>query len=120
MLVYILLIMLRCLIETLIVEIGIGYLLGYRKKDILFITLVNILTNPLVVATAIFIQMQYGIEGYEISIIFLEIFAFIVEAAIYKYALTDKKINYFTLSLILNASSYGIGEIINIIIRLLF
>ena len=117
MLIDMFLVMLRCLIETLIVEIGIGYLLGYRKKDLLFITLVNILTNPLVVSTAMIANIYYGIDGYRIAVIFLELFAFITEAAIYKFALTDKKINYFTLSLILNASSYGIGEIINLIIH---
>ena len=119
MLTEILITMIRCLLETIILECGIAYLLGYRKKDMLFILLVNVLTNPIVVSVNIYFQMHYGINGHEISLLLLELFAFLSEAIIYKFALENKKINVFTLSLILNASSFGIGELINMILRLL-
>ena len=114
-----LLLMLRCLIETLVIEVGIAVLLGYRKKDLVFITLVNILTNPIVVVTSNIFYLKYDMNAYETSLIFLELFALFTEAIIYKFALSDKKINPFTLSLILNASSFGIGEIINMILRVI-
>jgi hypothetical protein len=63
-------------------------------------------------------QLTHGMTGYETSLIFLELFAFLSEAIIYKFALSDKKINPFTLSLLLNAASFGLGEIINIILRI--
>lgn len=106
--------LLIALVCTLIIEISIGVLIGIKdKKDIINITLVNILTNPILNSLCYMVYFYKGIYYYKISIIFLEIIVFIVEGLIYKKYLNYKKLNPFILSLILNVSSYGIGLIIN-------
>lgn len=109
--------MFRCLLVTLIIEIIVAFILGVRnKKDFINIVLGNILTNPLVVSISIYINIRYGLSIRDMWIIFLELMAFIVEGSIYYKVLNYKKINVFLLSLLLNLSSYFIGEVINYII----
>ena len=107
-------IMIRCLVLTIIIELIIAIILKIReKKDIINIILVNIVTNPLVVSIPAYILMRYGKKNYYISLYSLEIITVIVEGLIYKKVLKYKKINPYLISLILNLSSYLIGEIIN-------
>lgn len=108
--------MIICLVCTVIIEISFAFILKIRKKDLLTVLLVNVLTNPLVVSISTGINLFHGAEQKRISMIFLEITAFLTEALIYKYSLDNKKINPFLLSLLLNLSSYGLGFLINIII----
>ena len=106
--------MIKCLLLTIIIEIIIGIIIGIRdKKDLLNILLVNILTNPLVVSIPIYVLVKYGYNYQIISLIILEILTVIVEGLIYLKTLKYKKINPFIVSVILNLSSYLIGEIIN-------
>ena len=54
-------IMIRCLLLTIIIEIIVGLILGIRnKKDIINIILVNIVTNPIVVSIPILVLVKYG------------------------------------------------------------
>ena len=109
-------IMLRCLILTIIIELIIGIILGVRdKKDLLNILLVNVITNPIVVSIPILIYLYYGYKYEIISLYVLEILTVIVEGFIYSKTLKYKKINPFLLSLLLNLSSYLIGELINML-----
>lgn len=108
--------MITCLLITIVVEISIVVLLKYRKKDLLLVFLVNTFTNPLVVSINYLCGILYHIKGYYISLIILEIFAFISEGFIYKRTLNRKKINPYLLSLILNISSYVVGYIFNSLI----
>ena len=106
-------IMVRCLLVTIVVEIVVGIICGIRdKKDILNVLLVNVLTNPLVVSLPIFIMIRYGIRARYISLIVLEVLTVIIEGFIYKKVLKYMKINPYILSLILNLGSYFIGELI--------
>ncbi len=106
--------MIRCLIYTIIIELGIALILRVRnKKDLLNIVLVNIVTNPLVVSIPVFVLVKYEYKSSVISLIILEILTVLCEGLIYLKTLAYKKINPFMLSLILNASSYFIGEVIN-------
>lgn len=101
------------LICTIIIELLVSLLLKIRdKKDLLNILLVNILTNPLVTSISLTINFFYGTKARLMSIVLLELFAFLTEALIYKKVLNYKKINPFFLSLILNISSYGSGLLI--------
>ena len=84
-----------------------------NKKDLLNIVLVNIVTNPLVVSVPVFILVKYSYSFSMISLILLEVLTVIIERLIYFNVLNYRKINPFLLSLILNFSSYFIGEIIN-------
>lgn len=110
------LIMLICLISTIVIEHIMSLLLGIRnKKDILNVILVNIMTNPLVVSILMYITYN-RLFNTTISIIILEILVILTEGFTYKKVLTFDKINPYVLSLILNISSYFIGELLNNII----
>lgn len=110
------LIMLICLSSTIVIELIMSLLLGIRsKKDILNVILVNIMTNPLVVSILMYITYN-RLFNTTISIIILEILVILTEGFTYKKVLTFDKINPYVLSLILNISSYFIGELLNNII----
>ncbi len=108
-------IMIRCLLLTIVIECIIGYIIGVRdKKDILNITLVNIITNPIVVSIPIYVMVKcQSIDARYKTLLVLEILAFLTEGFIYSKVLKYKKINPFLVSLILNLGSYFIGEVIN-------
>ena len=107
-------IMLKCLFFTILIEIVVGLIIGIRnKRDLLIILLVNVFTNPLVTSIPTLIYISWGSTPYIISLILLELFAFVSEGFIYKKVLNYKKINPFIISLILNLSSYLIGLLIN-------
>jgi len=106
--------MIKCLLCTIIIEVTIAIMLKVKeKKDILNIVLVNCITNPLVVTIPILIYIKYSYKIKCITLIVLEILTVITEGLIYYKALKYKKINPLILSLILNLSSYIIGELIN-------
>ena len=110
-------IMIFCLANTIIIELIIAYILKIRnKKDFINIVLVNIVTNPIVSSIPYIIYLFFGIMYRIISLIILEIWAFVTEGLIYKKYLNYKKINHFILSLILNLSSYTFGVIIDLVI----
>ena len=99
---------------TILIECIIALILKVRnKKDLLNITLVNVLTNPILVSTTLTIRYLISPRAEKITTIVLEIIAFVVEGLIYKKVLEYKKINGLILSLILNISSYTLGILIN-------
>lgn len=106
-------VMLRSLLITIFVEIIVAIILRYRKKDLLNVLLVNILTNPLLNSLVVYINVYYGLMARNISLLILEILVVIIEGMIYQKYLDSRKINGYVLSLILNASSYIVGMIIN-------
>lgn len=106
-------VMARCLFFTILIELIVALILKVRdKKDILNIILVNTMTNPLLVSLTVYITYN-RIFNRILSVIILELLVVLIEGFTYKKVLKYKKINPFILSLILNASSYFIGEIIN-------
>jgi hypothetical protein len=107
---------LRCLILTIIVECLIAFILGYRKKDLLNILLANAITNPIVSTIPVYVNVKYGLLYRNICLLVLELLVLIVEGLIYNKYITRRKINPFVLSLILNMSSYLIGEVINYLV----
>ena len=109
-------VMLISLVCTIIIECFIALIMGYRKKDLLNVLLVNILTNPLVSSITIYFNYYYGLKGRIVSLIILELLTLFVEGFIYYKYLKKRKINGYLLSLILNVSSYLLGLLINEII----
>lgn len=102
---------------TILIELSVSIILKVKdKKDLLNIVLVNIVTNPIVVLFPYIIGLFYGLKYRLIMLLLLEIFAFVFEGYIYKKYLKYNKINPFILSLLLNISSYLLGDIINLII----
>ncbi len=101
---------------TVVIEVGLAFILRYRGKDLLNVLLVNILTNPLLNSLVVAINYYYGLKARNISLYILEVLVVLVEGFIYWKYLDRKKINGFLLSLILNIASYGLGLLINKII----
>lgn len=107
---------LRSLVLTIIIELILGLILGIRdKKDIINLILVNVITNPMVVMIQTLLLKYFGHNVEIIGIIILEVLAVLVEGLIYKKVLKYKKINPILLSLILNVTSFFIGELINML-----
>lgn len=110
------LLLIRCLLLTVIIELIIALILGVRnKKDIINIILVNVITNPIVVMSQTLLYIKFGYNIEMIGIAILEVLVVLVEGLIYKKVLNYKKINPILLSLILNALSFLIGELINLL-----
>lgn len=111
-------IMVKCLIDTILIELIVATIIGIRnKKDILNIILVNIVTNPLVASISVYFYYKYNLIYRNISLLILEIFAVLFEGIIYFKYFNYKKTNGFLVSIILNISSYYIGELINNILK---
>ena len=103
------------LVLTLVIEITVALFWGIRdRKDILLVILVNILTNPVVVLC------YWMAAGYtELPLVLvkavLEVGAFLIEFLCYNQL--GKNISRpLLLSLVANAVSFGIGELINFIL----
>ena len=107
-------IMIFCLLATIIIEVTISFILKVRdKKDYINIVLVNIITNPLLVSITTLILYRFGLNWRKVSVIIFEIIVVFVEGYIYKKYINYNKIRPCMLSLILNASSYLIGNVIS-------
>ncbi|MDO4543043.1 MAG: hypothetical protein Q4C01_00705 [Clostridia bacterium] len=95
---------------TLVLELAYAWFCKVRGKDLLLITLVNLITNPVaVLITLLFRNKVAWIElPIEVGVVFLE-FALLKGFA--------KKVERpFWLSLGMNCFSYGAGLIVSIII----
>ncbi|MBR1414171.1 MAG: hypothetical protein IJ574_05855 [Bacilli bacterium] len=103
--------MLKFLIITIIIEIIFAFILGLRKKELLNVVLVNILTNPLVVSITVYVNITYGLYYRKITLIILEVLTIIIEAFIYKKYIKNK--NSIRLAILLNLASFFVGELIN-------
>ena len=109
-----LLTMARCLVLTIIIEVIVGLVLGIKNKnDIIKIVIVNVITNPIVVFVPIVIYYYLGHNFYVISLLTLEVITVLFEGYIYKVKFDYKRLNPFYISLLLNLSSYFVGELIN-------
>lgn len=101
-----------CLLITILIEISLAFLLKVRdKKDLINIALVNMMTNPLVVAIPTYLNFAKGYNYSMFSYYALELFAVISEGYVYSKYLNYKKINPYLLSFILNLTSFLLGEI---------
>lgn len=106
--------MLRALLLTIVLETALAALLGVRKKwDVATTVLSQIATNPIVVITTLLVGMRASTPVYYTVLAAMEIAAVVTEGFIYRSALDYKKINPFLLSLILNAASFGLGQVFN-------
>ena len=105
--------MAKCLILTILIETIFAFILGYRKKDLLNIVLVNIVTNPIVVTIPVYFNVKYGVFERNVSLAILEVTTLFTEGFIYFKCLERRIINPFLLSLLLNLASYLIGIFIN-------
>lgn len=105
--------LLYCLIITILIEVGFALILGLRKKDLVNVILVNVLTNPLFNSIHPLIMFKWGDDAQIYSILILEVLIVIGEGAIYSKVLKNNKINAYAISLILNVLSFVLGTFIN-------
>ncbi len=102
------------LVVTVVIEVLGSLILGVRKKkDILNVILVNVLTNPVVVISSFLVNIFGGLVLRNGVLLVLEVLVVIVEGLIYKKYLEFSKIKPFVLSGILNLVSWGLGVLIN-------
>ena len=105
--------MIRALLVTILIETIVAIIIGLRKKDLINVILVNIMTNPLVFNVPLYVNIKYGLIPRHITLFIFELLALFSEGFVYKKYLNFKKINPYVISLVLNLSSYLIGVIIN-------
>ena len=99
-----------CLLLTLLIESAAAAVIGIRKKrDFINVALVNIITNPVLVALTGAVSFFYGYEIYVIFAVIGEISVLVTEGLIYRKVLIYRKLNPFLVSLILNGASYLTG-----------
>ncbi|MBQ1302373.1 MAG: hypothetical protein IIY29_03385 [Firmicutes bacterium] len=119
---------------TAVTECALAYLLGLRsRRDQFLVLLVNLLTNPAVVYLSLLSAWFLAPDGRFAVLVLLEAAAIAVETFIYTKKLDWGELAHGTaagalargrpfaaalvLSLLLNAASYGMGELIEILIR---
>ena len=106
-------IMLRALILTVMIECAAAWCLGVRDRNgQITVILANMMTNPLVVSCSAAAVVWIGYSALFPVTVILEILAVMAEGAVYKYKGTGN-CDPFLMSLICNALSYVIGEILN-------
>lgn len=106
-------ILLICLLITVAVEVLLALLLGYRRVDLVYIILANVITNPLLNTTINYVEITVGKTGRLITLIIGEILAVLIEGTIYKKYIKNNKLNPYVLSLILNLITLGIGLVLD-------
>ncbi|MBQ8210067.1 MAG: hypothetical protein IJZ35_05750 [Clostridia bacterium] len=115
------------IVFTIILEIGIGILFGFRnRKHLLIISGVNITTQIILNVLLNIINYSSGSMAFTAYYILFEIIVFAIEAVIFSYSLhrvTDKQIKKYVpavYALIANALSFGTGLLIAHIIPGIF
>lgn len=98
---------LQSLILTLLIELTISLVLGIRGKDLLKITIINILTNvPLNILVSLLYPLMNNNIVFYVIIPVLEVFIVLIEGLFFK-KLNKSIIGPFKLSLLLNGFSYS-------------
>ena len=94
---------------TLILEVGVALVLGLRRKDLLVVTLVNVVTNPLVVLTLNLCLLLGRFTPSWYLVAALESGAVVAEGFLYRSCLSRKFCNPFLFSILLNIISFTGG-----------
>lgn len=103
-------VMTRCLAFTILIETIVAISIGIRNiKDIIYIILANIVTNPMVVSIPLLTAALYNQKVSRVTTIILEIITLVIEGYVYKKSLSNKNMNPYVLSFILNVMSFVIG-----------
>ncbi len=103
---------LASLITTIISEIGVAMLLGYRSESVLrAIILVNLITHPLLGYT-LWINAYENLINTSVLVAVLEVLVVFVEWGLLYFVLRERPRRLLFLSLAANASSFGIGLVL--------
>lgn len=94
---------------TIIIELFVLFLLGFKDKRLyLAVTLINLITNPILNITIFNSRSLVNDFGY-FYVLFLEALVVLSEYLMLKIAFKNSKIPFFKLSFVLNASSFLFG-----------
>lgn len=108
--------LLMSLFLTIVFETIIGFICGIRGKyNFLVLALINAITNPVIVYIINVVLIFCKINVAVIVTLILEVIVFLVEGRMFKRFLDYNKMNKYLLAFIINALSFSIGTIINII-----
>lgn len=102
---------------TILIELPLSLLFSREKKSLLVVLLVNILTNPPAVLICFLTSVFLSAKLYYPVQLAVEVLVVLTEGAVY-YAFQKTDGLYrrpFLQALILNAVSYGIGVLINLL-----
>lgn len=101
------------LIVTILVELTVAVLFGYRKKpEVETVVLINLITNPLL-NYFLYVINYFGIIIINsMELIFLEIIIVLVEWLLLRFALRQDPKKLLILSLAINLGSYLVGVLI--------
>jgi hypothetical protein len=104
---------------TIIIEVGVTYLMGYRTKNFLMVVaLASVITNPSL-NLILSVNGMFSIFGAtNVLIILLEIIVVFVEFYILCYVFDRKytRIKLFKLAVIINFASYFIGYYLQVFV----
>lgn len=97
------------LILTILVELFVLFLLGFKDKRLYkAVAIINVITNPILNLTIFNSQNLLNSLGY-FYVLFLESLVVLSEYLMLKLAFRQSKIPFFRLSFVLNVSSFLVG-----------
>lgn len=104
---------------TVVVEVTLSLLIGLRgEKNIETVIWINCITNPIIVSiTNLTYMLSQNLFVRNIVLAILEIIVIFVEGLLFKKFLKNLKIKPDVYSIYLNALSFGIGLIVNFIVK---
>ena len=112
---WILAILVRNLTIVLLTEPFLGIIFGAKtERKIITVILVNIITNPAVVLSALSLTIFFN-RAEDIGLLFLELLAILVEGFMFQKFKTFDNKNPYLISLVVNMVSFTAGKIINIL-----
>ena len=101
---------------TILIEWGLSWFFVRRKNDRQIVTLTQCVTNPLL-NLLILLNNYLNVLNTTILLVILESLVVISEAIIYKKTFHKKaKLGSFWLSLVLNATSFTVGEAVGLLL----
>jgi hypothetical protein len=107
--------LLLALLGTELIELSVAWLLGVRqKRDLMNLGLINIITNlPFNFLLFLIVTLvNVSIFQYWLIVLFFEVIVAIIEAGLFKQFILFNKIKPLRLAIILNATSFMVGVII--------
>lgn len=98
------------LIFTLVIELSVAYILGFRnKKSIVTIISANLITHPLLCYFLWINSFIFIIPVNYFSIVVLEILVILLESALLFFALKQQYLDMLKVSFVINTTSFLVG-----------
>lgn len=104
--------LLIALVFTLLIELIVALLFGFKKNELIVIILINVVTN--LIMNYFFIVFKYLdiVKINSILVFVVEVVVILVEWYLLSKTIERKKISLFIFSIIANTSSYFLGPLL--------